>query len=65
MKVIKLEKFLRKSNKHLLTNLQIYYKPLSIDLEDKDKVENQEIEKNALQAMKESNEKKAKFTFRF
>ena len=63
--MIKLEKFLRKSNKHLLTNLQIYYKRLSIDLEDKDKVENQEIKKYALQAMKESNEKKAKFTFRF
>ena len=37
------EIFLRKSKKHLLTNLKIDYEPSSINLENKDKVENKKL----------------------
>ena len=52
------EIFLRKSNKHLLTNLKIDYEPPSICLENKDKIENEKIEKYTPKAIKELNEKK-------
>ena len=59
------EIILKKSNRHLLTNLKTDYEPLSIDLENKDKVENKKIEKYPLQVTKKANGKKAKFSFRF
>ena len=37
------EVLLRKSNKYLLTNLKIDYEPSSIDLKNKNKIENEKI----------------------
>ena len=53
------EVFLKRSNKHLLTRLKIVYEPPSIDLENKDQVVNEKLEKYVLQSIKESNENKS------
>ena len=59
------EFFLRKSNKHLLTNLKIDYEPPPTDLENKNKIENEKFEKYVLRAIKELNKKKLDLRLEF